>query len=159
MKQRDIAISEAEEKAFQKLYDEEIVGKIDVKSEDQTDPILGYSLNFLPLIMSDINEREKDRITLISSSNAPKFDLPAHNIPTTKSKFEEPRPIAYSQAPSVYPNSRSLAVCNRTLKQLTTIQGMLKKLSSLIASQQELDTFYLRNHHCFLEMCLITHHL
>ena len=60
--QRDIAISEAEEKAFQKLYDEEIVGKTDVKLEDQNDHILGYSSDFPPLIIPDINEGGKTEL-------------------------------------------------------------------------------------------------
>ena len=128
--QREIAVSEAEEKAFQKLYEEEIVGKENVKFESQDYGILGSTSRFPTFINADIDEERKDSSNLRFET---KIDLSA---PTPKSKFEEPRPIIHSQTQAIPSN---LDTWNETLKQLTTIQGMQTQLSSLIASQQKIQ--------------------
>ena len=128
--QKEIAVSEAEEKSFQKLYEEEIVGKENVKYESQDYGILGSTSRFPPFINADIDEERKDSSYLRFET---KIDLSA---PTPKAKFEEHRPVIHSQTQAIPSN---LDTWNETLKQLTAIQGMQTQLSSLIASQQKIQ--------------------
>ena len=141
--QRKIAISEAEERAVQKIIEEG-------NNETQTDPRSPQKPN-IPQIKSEKNppvstEERRPGIDPL----APPFILNNSSVaPAIIPKLEPHEPmfsIARSPAPQVYhgqpqiPTQQFVDPLSETLKQLVGIQSKQTELSSLLANQQRIHS-------------------
>ena len=136
--QRDLAVSEAEERVFKSLEEEENSGRIDSTLEKEKSSIP----SFMPVskIPAEIKDGKKPGTNLSAPIFIPKIPslVPTSN-PVLMHKSKQQESLIPSQLPEAYNSQRSVSrsePLNEMVSQLIGIQSKQMELTALLANQQ-----------------------